>query len=53
MDLIQASSLATLCYLLIFAFIWQPVYEPQYTTGHSVGIMGFSFEGLSIKMFLI
>lgn len=44
MDLIQASSLAALCYLLIFAFIWQSVYDPQYATGHSVGIMGLSFE---------
>lgn len=53
MDLIQASSLAALCYLLIFAFIWQSVYKPQYSTGPVWALWDFLLEGLSIKTFIL
>lgn len=50
MGLIQVSSLAAHCYLLIFAFILQSVYKPQYTKGFGLGIMESSSETLSIYM---
>lgn len=50
MDLIQVSSLAARCYLLIFAFILQSVYKPQYTKGFRLGVMESSSEILSIYM---
>lgn len=53
MDLIQASSLTALCYLLILAFIYQCVYKPQYTKDLAWALWSLPLKGLSTNMCVV